>query len=253
MAPNSMGIPFGRRRGRLLRGLCLLVAVATTVWPAPPAAAETASPDSYLAQLRVELQKRWPANRRVTIVFHGHSVPTGYFRGGAVRPFDSYPHLTHVALNAKHPTSVISAIVTGIGGEQSEQGATRFEADVLAKRPDVVLIDYGLNDRAIGLERARRAWTEMIERAKRADVKVVLLTPSVDSSADYTSEDDPLCQHAAQIRELAAEHSVGLVDSLAAFRAEVAAGAPVGDLLSQPNHPNRRGHELIAERIAEWF
>ena len=137
------------------RRILLLLAGAVIPLHASRAAAEIASPESYLAPLRVELRKSWPANRTVTIVFHGHSVPTGYFRGGAVRPFDSYPHLTHVALNSNYPTSVISPIVTGIGGEHSEQGAARFRADVLAKRPDVVLIDYSLNDRAIGLERAQ--------------------------------------------------------------------------------------------------
>lgn len=217
------------------------------------ATAETAAPATYLESLRVELQKQWPANRRVNVVFHGHSVPSGYFRGGLVRPLDSYPHLVHVALNKQYPTSVVSPIVTGIGGEHSEQGAARFEADVLAKQPDVVTIDYSLNDRSIGLKRARRAWESMIHQALDADVKVILLTPSVDSNADFDNPDDPLCQHAAQVRELAAEHGVGLVDSLAAFQAGVTEGTPVNKLLSQPNHPNRRGHELIAELFEPWF
>lgn len=233
-------------------GVLALACVVVTC-SATRVGAETASPSVYLDPLRVELRKSWPANRRVTIVFHGHSVPSGYFRGGTVRPFDSYPHLTHVALNAKYPTSVISSIVTGIGGEHSEQGAARFELDVLAKRPDVVVIDYSLNDRAIGLERARRAWGSMISQALDADAKVILLTPSIDSNTNFTSPEDPLCQHAAQVRQLASEHAVGLVDSLGAFQSRVADGTPVKELLSQPNHPNCRGHELIAELFEPWF
>lgn len=217
------------------------------------AAPQPAEVSSYLEPLRRELKKKWPNNRRVTIVFHGHSVPSGYFRGGNVRPFDSYPHLTHVALNQRYPTGVASAIVTGIGGENAERGARRFATDVLAKRPDLVTIDYSLNDRAIGLERARVAWSSMIRQALQADVKVILFTPSADSNADLNDPDDPLCQHAEQVRWLAAEHRVGLVDSLAAFREEVEEGVPLSDLLSQPNHPNRRGHELIARLLTEWF
>lgn len=208
---------------------------------------------SYLNPLREELPKQWPNNRRVTVVFHGHSVPTGYFRGGSVRPFDSYPHLTHVAVKQKYPTSVVSAIVTGIGGENAEQGAVRFAEDVLAKRPDVVTIDYSLNDRVIGLERAWVAWDSMIRQALQAGVKVILLTPSADANANIDNPDDPLRQHAEQVRQLAAEHGVGLVDSLTAFRAEVDGGTKLADLLSQANHPNRRGHELIAKLLAEWF
>lgn len=229
----------------------LLVAIALFV--ASQAVAETASPADYLEPLRVELQKQWPANRRINIVFHGHSVPSGYFRGGNVRPFDSYPHLVHVSLNRRYPTSVVSAIVTGIGGEHSEQGAKRFADDVLSKQPDVVTIDYSLNDRAIGLSRARTAWTSMIREALDAGVKVILLTPSVDSSVAFTDPNDPLCQHAAQVRQLASEFEVGLVDSLATFQHRVSEGTPVNTLLSQPNHPNRRGHELIAELFEPWF
>ena len=93
----------------------------------------------------------------------------------------------------------------------------------------------------------------MIRQSLDEGVKVILLTPSVDSNAEYKSPDDPLCQHAEQVRRLASEHSVGLVDSLARFQAQVEGGTPVESLLSQPNHPNRRGHELIAELIVRWF
>jgi len=30
--------------------------------------------------LKTELQKEWPKNRAMNIVFHGHSVPAGYFK-----------------------------------------------------------------------------------------------------------------------------------------------------------------------------
>lgn len=33
---------------------------------------------SYVNNLRNELVKTWPHNRTINIVFHGHSVPSGY-------------------------------------------------------------------------------------------------------------------------------------------------------------------------------
>ena len=47
---------------------------------------------------------------------------------------------------------------------------------------------------------------------------MILLTPTADMSAKLDDPNDPLNQHAAQVRELAATHHVGLVDSLAAFQ-----------------------------------
>ena len=89
--------------------------------------------------------------------------------------FDAYPYLLHRGLNRRFPHAVINVIVTGIGGENSEQGAKRFKRDVLSLRPDVVTIDYALNDRAIGLARSERAWRKMIELALAHHVKVILL------------------------------------------------------------------------------
>ena len=60
-------------------------------------------------------------------------------------------------------------------------------------------------------------------------------------------------QHAAQIRALAAHYHLGLVDSLAAFRQEMATGVKLADLMSQVNHPNQRGPELVAKALLAWF
>jgi acyl-CoA thioesterase-1 len=114
-----------------------------------------------------------------------------------------------------------------------------------------VTIDYALNDRAIGLERAEQAWVSMILAAQAVGCPVLLLTPTLDAAAaDPASEAGrTLDAHAAQIRALAARHGVGLADSTAAWRRQ----ASIGRLLSQSNHPNRAGHALIADELVEWF
>lgn len=221
--------------------------------PAPPKPVEQADPATYLADLRAELVKKWPQNRPIYVVAHGHSVPAGYFWTPDVKPFESYPHLLHRRISAAYPTSTTNVIVTAIGGEQAESGAARFQRDVLDKRPDVVLIDYALNDRGIGLERARAAWSSMIEAARAAEVPVILLTPTPDITANRSDPADPLNQHAAQIRELAAEYGVALVDSHAAFDRLIASGEGLNAYMSQGNHPNGKGHTVVAEELKLWF
>lgn len=189
----------------------------------------------------------------MNIVCHGHSVPAGYFKTPVVETFNAYPHLLHRALKEKFPYAVINVIVTAIGGENSEAGAKRFEADVLALHPDVVTIDYALNDRAIGLACAEAAWRSMITNALQRHVKVVLLTPTPDTGARLESPADPLSRHAEQIRSLAREYRVGLVDSLAAFKTQAGAGRRLEDFMSQANHPNRQGHELVAGELLRLF
>lgn len=212
-----------------------------------------AGPQVYLAEVRELMQKTWPGNRTVNIVCHGHSVPAGYFKTPVVDTFNAYPHLLHEAIKSQYPNAVINVIVTAIGGENSDSGAKRFEADVLSLRPDVVTIDYGLNDRGIGVDKARDNLTAMIQQAKAKGVKVILLTPTPDLAASMNDPQDPLNQQAEMIRVLALSQQIGLVDSLKVFQQAIAEGTKLEDLMSQGNHPNRKGHELVVTELMEWF
>jgi hypothetical protein len=115
------------------------------------------APGNYLNGVITELKKQWSNNRNINIVFHGHSVPGCYFRTPNVYNFESYPFLLLKGLTRSYPTAVINIIKTCKGGENSEQGAKRFKKDVLIYHPDVLFIDYALNGRVIGLDRAKKA------------------------------------------------------------------------------------------------
>ena len=227
----------------------LAIGWSVLLFPMP----QQASPVDYLSDVTKLMRTDWPKNRTVNIVCHGHSVPAGYFQTPRVQTLDAYPHLLHQKLAERFPHAVINVIVTAIGGENSEAGARRFERDVLSLHPDVVTIDYALNDRGIGLERAKLAWTGMIQAAQNAKAKVILLTPTPDQGSKLDDPSDPLNQHSNQVRQLAQEHHVGLVASYAEFKKEIAAGAPLASLMSQSNHPNRAGHELVSRALAIWF
>jgi lysophospholipase L1-like esterase len=211
---------------------------------------------TYLSKITEELRKEWPENRTINIVCHGHSVPAGYFSTPFVDTFNAYPHLLHRKMKENFPFAVINVIVTAIGGEDSESGALRFEKSVISHHPDVVTIDYGLNDRKIGLRSAELAWKSMIEKCLENNIKVLLLTPILDLSGLFEENKDQwglLQKHTEQIRKLAEEYEVGLVDCFSLFENYIKNGGDITDLLSWPNHPNRNGHELIAREIMRWF
>lgn len=214
---------------------------------------EIADPATYLTAMREQLSAQWPHNRTINIVCHGHSVPAGYFKTPVVDTFNAYPHLLHRALKARYPHAVINVIVTSIGGESSDRGAARFEDTVMNHQPDLITIDYGLNDRRIGLSAAKSAWDAMIKLAKQQGAKIILLTPTGDLNSAGDDPSDPLNQHAEQIRTLAAEHQVGLADSLAAFQRHAQEPGSMETLMSQRNHPNREGHALVVGELMGWF
>jgi lysophospholipase L1-like esterase len=215
--------------------------------------AQQANPDTYLKPLIIELQRSWPDNRTIHLVFHGHSVPSGYSATPIVNTLGAYPHLTLKIIKEKFPTAVVNVITTSIGGEQSEQGEKRMATDVLSMKPDLLFIDYALNDRNIGLKRTETAWRKMIEQALKYGCKLILLTPTPDLSEDILNDEAPLAGYALLIRSLAAEYKVGLVDSYIIFKKMKQNGSNLADYMAQNNHPNERGHQVVATEISKWF
>ena len=210
-------------------------------------------PANYLSVLKTELQMEWPKNRTINLVFHGHSVPSGYFKTPEVNTLGAYPQLVLQKIKGIYPYAVVNVIITSIGGENSETGAKRFDTDVLIHNPDVVFIDYALNDRSIGLERAYKAWNEMIKKTTAKSIKVILLTPSPDAKVDNANLENELAKHAEQIRKLAKENNIGVVDSYKAFDFLYSDKEALEKYMAQFNHPNELGHELIANEIVKWF
>ena len=230
-----------------------ILTLATLLTASCPVPSGVADPTTFLANVKAELTKEWPKNRSITLLFHGHSVPSGYFKTPVVNTLGAYPNQLLRRLKERYPYAVINVLVTAIGGEQSEQGAARFQTDVLIHKPDVLFIDYALNDRRIGLEKAKKSWQTMIEQAQRAGIKVILLTPSPDLKVDMSKPDNILNQHSDQIRQLANTYQTGLVDSYKAFDTKWQQGDSLSRYMAQNNHPNELGHTLIVDELVKWF
>lgn len=199
----------------------------------------------YLKDFKEQLELKWPKNKTMNVVFHGHSVPSGYFTRGVVRTLDAYPHLLLKYLKENYPYAVINSITTSIGGENSFGGAKRFKEDVLVMKPDVLFIDYALNDRAISLEKAEKSWRQMIEEALEANVKTILFTPTPDLNEDILDENTALVKYATMIRELGREYQIPVVDSYKHFKNLKNAGVDLSEYMAQNNHPNALGHEEV--------
>jgi lysophospholipase L1-like esterase len=215
--------------------------------------AAQANPIDYLNDIKKELKKEWPANRTINLVFHGHSVPAGFFKTPVVNTLDAYPYQLLAELKTIYPYAVINVINTSIGGENSVSGAKRFKNEVLVHKPDVLFIDYALNDRGIGTEKAKIAWESMIRTALKKNIKIILLTPSPDQNVKILVPGNELEAHAKQIRILAEKYNIGLADSYMAFHQIVASNKPLIDYMSQVNHPNKMGHEVILREILPYF
>src|SRR4029079_10199168 len=94
------------------------------------------------------------------------------------------------------------------GGHTVPDLLKRVDADVIAKKPTIVVIQIGCNDaRRIPKETFRTSLIELHERLKKAGIQVIQCSlTSVGEKYDGTNKDDPNLDEFAEVeREIAKE------------------------------------------------
>ena len=221
------------------------------------------------------------SERPVAIACLGDSVTHGVFdlfvepNGGFVPhylPDQCYPARLGRKLNEMYPGAAVTVINAGISGDGSKGGLERLERDALYFRPDVVLVNFGLNDSMnpdpdAGVQAYTRNMTEIFEKILASGAEAMLVTPNFMCS--YV----PAIVTGEKLRGIAAEAAKVQNSGILTRYVEAARGAaqrlniPVADayrrweqmrdmgvdttaLLSNGiNHPTVEMHDLFVEEI----
>ena len=150
----------------------------------------------------------------------------------------------------------VNIVNRGIGGQNTSQMLLRFEDDVVALKPAVVVILGGTNDlrayvgdpASVGpsaLQRIARNVTAMSDIAKARDIKVILATlPPVGADREKVSRDaEAILAVNAWIKAFAAERGYPVADYHAAL-VDPAGVLPPG-LSADGIHPNAQGYAAM--------
>jgi lysophospholipase L1-like esterase len=211
------------------------------------------------------------AGKEITVVAFGDSTT-------ATRDTVDRVYVQRLAdLLAKQDLAV-RVINAGIRGNTTEDGLKRFEKDVLARDPDHVIIQFGLNDSAIdvrdgkteprsSLESFEKNLAHFVRTLKSKGVKAILMTPNamiwtdklkeVNGMPPYDTEDPwglnvMNARYAAAVRNVAEDNAVPLVDIYRYFEEyDRVEGQRAADLLLDGMHPNDTGHHLIASLLSK--
>ncbi len=99
-------------------------------------------PQGDLTRLASVLRKA-DAGEEITIGFIGGSITEGY---NASSRENTYVSLVHKWWCDTFPYTVINLINAGVGGTSSYLGVHRVESDILAYKPDLVFVEFAVND-----------------------------------------------------------------------------------------------------------
>jgi len=184
----------------------------------------------------------------VRIACFGDSLTGVYYHTGGRR---AYADLLAIALKRIYPRAKIETFNAGISGDTTRGALERIDRDVLAHRPHLVTIMFGMNDMTrVPPDEYRANLAEIVARCRQAGAEVILCTSN--SVRETPGRPMQTLERFMQIvRELGRELSVPVADCFAAFEARRAADpAEWSLLLSDEIHPNMDGHKRIAEKIA---
>jgi len=175
--------------------------------------------------------------------------------------------------------SSLSVYNAGVPSNTTVQGLKRLKQEVLAYKPRVVVMQFGINDSAVdvwrnppmteprvSLEAFLENYRAMITATQKQGAKVILMTtnplrwtsklrelygkPPYNADAEDGFESLNLTNYNAALRKLASELKVPLVDVHAAYPAFAAKNKmTVEAMLTDGMHPGDLGHQLVAELL----
>lgn len=173
------------------------------------------------------------------------------------------------------PVRVVNA---GVAGHNTNHARVRFVKDVLDHNPDIVVIQFGINDAAvdvwkdppatkprISLERYVENLCHFVSTLKARNVQVILMTPNplrwtpqiieIYGKPPYLPEESTgfnvkLQEYAEAARQIAKSENVPLIDIYRSFENYARTEAKSDHyLLLDGIHPNEHGHRLIADQL----
>jgi len=239
---------------RILTALSLAAIAATATFvPArsqkssQPVACSTPVGLAHFARPLNRTARRLATGKSITIVTIGSSSTAG---AGATSKLASYPSRLEEDLKRRFPLSPITVINHGVNGTEVNDMIAKFEQDVVAEKPDLVIWQLGTNsvlrDRA--LTDAASAINEGLVKIKAIGADVVLVNPQYAPRVLAKSEADHMVKI---ISSVANQANVNLFDRFAVMRHwRMTENMPFSEFLSPDElHMNDWSYACVAKLL----
>jgi acyl-CoA thioesterase I len=177
----------------------------------------------------------------VTIVFLGASIT----HGCDLEKSECFPAITYHFFSNKFGTGTnIRYINAGIPGTSSLFGLIRVDQDVINYEPDLVFVEFAINDGKSDLNRT--SFEGLIARLLESESQPAVVLLFAVAESGYT------CQ--GQMKQVGIHYDLPMISFKEAFFPEIAANHMLWkDFFYDQGHPNTHGHTLIAEMIQHYF
>lgn len=179
-----------------------------------PAACPTPKTLVKLGYPLTQTSQKLRAGEDITIVAIGSSSTAG---AGSSSPDASYPSRLQKLLRERFPQARINVINRGINGQDAPEMLARFDKDVAAYKPSIVIWQAGVNAlfRENGMANAESLLREAIDRVQAIGADLVLVDPQY---APRVLADDDTEGMIRLIQDIAREKGIGVYTRFALMR-----------------------------------
>ena len=217
----------------------------TSTHAAPPSSVGKSTPSF------ADFDRRARAGERLSVVFFGASLTWG---ANASDPqLTSYRAQMARRFEAAYPNAHFTFWDAAIGGTRSQLGVFRFERDVLSRQPDLILLDFTLNDDLTGTDEEVLASYESLVRRAIIEANCPIELVFFPGAREIRRPDIALPRVEAH-RQIARAYNAATGDAIALMRQRVQDGAVTVEQLwplkTDQTHPGDKGYALYAE--AAW-
>ena len=176
----------------------------------------------------------------ITVAYIGGSITEGYNAGTT----EFYAKTCTDLLQGYFPDITVTGVNAGISGTPSLLGNLRLVRDVLSADPDIVFVEFAVND---GQEADYKNAYESLVRTlltQEKDIAVVLLFTVLDSG--YT------CQE--HMSKIGANYDLPMISVHDSVYEEIEAGRMTWqDYSNDQSHPNAYGHKCITDFVDNYY
>ena len=212
-----------------VRWLTVSIAVCAALLTAKPAAAA----DDYPLRDAVECHPRSGLPNAISKLKSGATVNVAYL-GGSITAAAGWRVQSREWLQEKYPQATVNEIHAAIGGTGSDLGVFRLENDVLQHNPDLLFVEFAVNDGGASPERIHQAMEGIVRQTWHTNPRIdicFVYTLALNNLQDLQS--GKMQRSATAMEELADHYAIPSIH----FGVRVAAMEKSGELVFKADKP----------------
>lgn len=186
--------------------------------------------------------KKLQANEEVTVAYIGGSITQGISAGED----DCYARLTTNWLEEKFPGAKINYVNAGIGATGSVCGMARADTDVIEKNPDLVFVEFSVNDTTENTDFNKESYAALLRKLWAAPTSPAIVTIAMTQENGTSFQE----YHGEIIKMF----DLPMISYKNTILKTIENGYITWDDISNDNiHPNVPGHALLSDLITNYL